>query len=1325
MQAGRAWRSAWLACCLHAGLIGAADAGIFGVPTNLNATGTTSGSSVNPPGWLILSGPSAATAGGDTVHQLRLFIEVTGTSLDVRVFDAGTSGARDFRGGGDYDTTTSYELYDPGGGVIQSISIRNDNGVTDDRLARFASSGTFTAANGGSIFSGLDQGLYELRVRTLGVGGDDDDDYNAFGVELCDGSCEAVPALHYNVYTYGDSDTGSGTAGGSETSLIIGGVHGGGGTSTAPFSDITEPMMFFPYVDRGCSLQTSNFDHDGTGDADSIDLGQTHPQSPTITGLTISANADHDENTVAIESTAAANLEVINYGLWSLANDAGSNFNVIDWRIADFSGWNNNPGALPRDPTNPLRTYLPSGYRSIPGGGCAASERSFGTTWCATLPPLPSLTASTRYVSGANPPVAGATTRFLISATFDNCAVRNATDATLCDVPAAPASGVQLTIPILPASATASYAYVAGSQAGFVNGASAACSDGSAAGFRRCTFASLAAGDAATLNVEVDVTLLAGATGRQVLTGAPAAGAPPPDTTVWGRYTPAFSSASFTRSETRGPLCNLAFTVGTTLATRATLAGLRVDPAGLVEFATASQRGSAAFNVYATRSREAEERVRVAGPIRVRVPDAQAPTLYRVATRPLGEPYLLIEEVDAAGRRRMMGPFAVADARLAEALGRLEARMAQAGAREDGTTRRLTPDAAARWAQSAAPRAGRASAGAPRPLVAAAAPNAVGVKVEIAQAGLVHLPLADLAPFGLPAELDVARLRLTNLGSPVAFTTLTDANGAPVAIEFLAQGLSTDYTGRNVYLLTWRGAPPRLRASLTRSEDPRSEAVRVERNQIYLASAPEGSDPWLWDLLFGDGTPWPYVAGDGSFDIPGLAPGASGPVPVRLRFVGRTAHLHRVEAFINGVPVGAMTFRGATTALLQGSVPAEALLASGNELSVVYQASDASPQELGLVYLNYAEVAAPLVDAPGPASFELAPYEPRLPGFVGFRYLIVTHPAFRDAAERLAALKSGEGYRARVVDVERAYDRFSTGVVEARAIHSLLRTAAAAGVRYVLLLGDDTFDTHDYLGTGAVSFVPSLIGWDGEFGRVPSENLYADLNGDGRPELAIGRLPASTPQEADALVDKVAGQAAGLGAASHLFAVDNQAPGDTPFPDEAAAAAVALPAGAAVAWARVEDGIDAARAALVAGLEAGTAFTHYFGHAGPELWADEALLTVPDVEALAGAGSGGVLFAWACEAQWYLNLTGPAINEALVLRPAGGAVAAFGPAGVTPPDLQRALSQPLYRAFFHQRLPLGEAIRRAKVAALRADPNALPAVVGFNLLGDPALRLPR
>ena len=99
------------------------------------------------------------------------------------------------------------------------------------------------------------------------------------------------------------------------------------------------------------------------------------------------------------------------------------------------------------------------------------------------------------------------------------------------------------------------------------------------------------------------------------------------------------------------------------------------------------------------------------------------------------------------------------------------------------------------------------------------------------------------------------------------------------------------------------------------------------------------------------------------------------------------------------------------------------------------------------------------------------------------------------------------------------------------------------------------------------------------------------------------------------------------------------------------------------------------------------------------------------------------LFAWACESQWYQYLFGPSIDEALLLKPAGGVTAALGPVGISSPLLQQRLAERVYRGVFERGLTLGEAVRRAKAEALAADPTTRPVVDGFGLLGDPSLRL--
>jgi hypothetical protein len=421
--------------------------------------------------------------------------------------------------------------------------------------------------------------------------------------------------------------------------------------------------------------------------------------------------------------------------------------------------------------------------------------------------------------------------------------------------------------------------------------------------------------------------------------------------------------------------------------------------------------------------------------------------------------------------------------------------------------------------------------------------------------------------------------------------------------------------------------------------------------------------------------------------------------------------------------VGQVDFQGQVPALLLGSVPGSALRAAGNVLKLSYSATGSTPDAPALVFLDVVDLGVTLLAPGDPVPLdEVLPYDPRLPSLRGAEYLIVTHGAFLEQAERIAELKRREGLKAVVVDVERAYDRFSSGVFEAKAVQALIREAwRQSRTRYVLLVGGDTFDPRNHLGEGLVSYVPSLNGWDGVYGRVPSENAYADVDGDGKPDLAIGRLPVQTVADAEVMVDKISRQAEVLKElrGRHLIAVETQGPGDVSFRGEGEALAAQLPG--QVIFADVAQGLPEAKSLLLGGLTSGVETTHYFGHGGFDRWANEGLLRVGDVSALSGTGRETVLFTWACEVQYYQNDT-TTVNDALLLVPQGGALASAGPTGIGDPLLQQQLSRRLY-AHFLAGETLGEAMRRAKSEALEANPAVAPVVEGFCLLGDPALRL--
>ena len=224
------------------------------------------------------------------------------------------------------------------------------------------------------------------------------------------------------------------------------------------------------------------------------------------------------------------------------------------------------------------------------------------------------------------------------------------------------------------------------------------------------------------------------------------------------------------------------------------------------------------------------------------------------------------------------------------------------------------------------------------------------------------------------------------------------------------------------------------------------------------------------------------------------------------------------------------------------------------------------------------------------------------------------------------------------------------------------------------------------------------------------------------PTLAIGRLPAGTAAQADALVAKVERQQALLapGRGRHVFAVDNGGPGDPDFPAAALEALAALPGDRRRVLGRPRGGRRHRPGPAVDGLARGAAFTHYFGHGGPR-----------DLGRRGAADRRGRgVAAHQRHRDPHVGLPVavlPVPVGAVGQRVAAAPARSWGGGRVRPGRHHRgARSRPLlyerlYDELAQGRVRLGEAIRRAKARAVADEPLALPVVEGWNLLGDPSL----
>jgi hypothetical protein len=228
-------------------------------------------------------------------------------------------------------------------------------------------------------------------------------------------------------------------------------------------------------------------------------------------------------------------------------------------------------------------------------------------------------------------------------------------------------------------------------------------------------------------------------------------------------------------------------------------------------------------------------------------------------------------------------------------------------------------------------------------------------------------------------------------------------------------------------------------------------------------------------------------------------------------------------------------------------------------------------------------------------------------------YLMISHAAFLDQLTPLIALHESQGLSVGAVDVADIYAQFGHGIFEPEAIRAYIRHAAEnMGTRFVLLVGADTFDYHDNLGIGSISFVPTLYAATGEIvSFAPVDPLYTDLDGDLVPDLPIGRLPVRSLAELDSLITKTLEYAAKDYAGTGIFAADQfDSAGGFSFTRESEEFLRELHGDWSVDRAYLDRlGLDGARETLIGKMNEGAALTSYIGHSGPTAWTSRALET--------------------------------------------------------------------------------------------------------------------
>lgn len=339
--------------------------------------------------------------------------------------------------------------------------------------------------------------------------------------------------------------------------------------------------------------------------------------------------------------------------------------------------------------------------------------------------------------------------------------------------------------------------------------------------------------------------------------------------------------------------------------------------------------------------------------------------------------------------------------------------------------------------------------------------------------------------------------------------------------------------------------------------------------------------------------------------------------------------------------------------------------------------------------------------------------------FGGADLLIVAPKDLHTSLAPLVAARQAEGLSVAVVDLDDAFDEFSFGVRDPRGLQAFIGHALdrwSIRPQYVLLVGDGTYDPRDYFGYGPVDRLPAKP-FDSRFLETASDDWFADRNGDGVADAAIGRLPVRTAAECAAVVSKIVGYGSAPGGGEVVFVSDI---GDTyDFHAESERVRALVPT--SIPTREIERSVlgDAGtRAAILSAINTGPRLLTWNGHGSVGVWRGN-VLTAADAGSFTNGGALPIVTTMTCLNGYFTEPSEGGLGERLLLAPGGGAVAVWASTTMTAPEEHTPLNVELHRLLFaNPGMRLGDAIRSAKGVVTETDTRK-----SWVLIGDPSMKV--
>lgn len=372
--------------------------------------------------------------------------------------------------------------------------------------------------------------------------------------------------------------------------------------------------------------------------------------------------------------------------------------------------------------------------------------------------------------------------------------------------------------------------------------------------------------------------------------------------------------------------------------------------------------------------------------------------------------------------------------------------------------------------------------------------------------------------------------------------------------------------------------------------------------------------------------------------------------------------------------------------------------------------------------------------------------------------IIVTHPSLQSAANELAEFhRTYDQMTVQVVTPELIYNEFSGGLPDPAGMRNYFRMfyerskqSGSQGLKYVLLLGDGSYDNRNILGKG-FNLLPTFQSLNSlsETLSFVTDDFFVLLDENeggtaGMIDLGIGRIPARSKEEALTVVSKIKSyhqkEAFGNWRNVVTFIGDdgNLSDGFTNLHQDQAENLTVLVNRKYPGFYTDKIYFDAYKKIVSAGgekypdvtaaildrIKRGTLILNYTGHANERNLADESVMDIGIINSLTNNNRLPIFVTATCEFSRF-DADETSAGEHFLLNPVGGGVGLFSTTRLVYADANYTLNQQFFQHVFEKdqngkNLRLGDVMRLAKSAVSNTSSNNH---LNFSLLSDPALLL--